>query len=67
MPEQTPKTGVGILIIKDNKVLSHKRAGSHGAGEYAFPGGHLEYMETVEQGAKREVMEETGVFYASVS
>lgn len=56
-----PKVGVGIFIIKDNKVLLTKRKGSHGAGEYAFPGGHLEYMESFEDCAKREAMEEAGI------
>lgn len=37
------KIGVGILIFKKNKVLLARRKGSHGAGEYAGPGGHLEF------------------------
>ncbi|OGY22485.1 MAG: hypothetical protein A2126_02045 [Candidatus Woykebacteria bacterium GWB1_45_5] len=57
----SPKVGVGIMIFKDGKVLLGKRQGSHGAGEYAFPGGHLEYMESFADCAKREVMEETGL------
>ena len=61
MEEQRPKVGVGILIFKDGKILLHKRKGSHGAGEYAFPGGHLEYMESFEDCAKREIAEECGV------
>lgn len=56
-----PKVGVGVMILKDNKVLLTKRKGSHGAGEYAFPGGHLEYMESFEDCAIREVAEECGI------
>jgi 8-oxo-dGTP diphosphatase len=56
-----PRVGVGIMIFKDGKVLMGKRKGKHGAGEYAWPGGHLEYMETIEDCAKREVREETGL------
>lgn len=57
----TVRVGVGVMIVKDGKVLLGRRQGSHGAGEYAWPGGHLEYMESFEACAKREVMEETGM------
>ena len=59
--EQRPKVGIGVMIVKDGKVLLGKRKGSHGAGEYAWPGGHMEYMESFEGCAKREVREETGM------
>jgi len=36
--ENRPKVGVGIMIIKNGKVLLGKRKGSHGAGQYAWPG-----------------------------
>ena len=55
------KVGVGVMIVKDGKVLLGKRKGSHGEGQYAWPGGHMEYMESFEGCAKREVLEETGV------
>jgi 8-oxo-dGTP diphosphatase len=59
--EQRPKIGIGVMIFKDGKVLLGKRKGSHGAGEYAWPGGHMEYMESFEGCAKREVQEEAGI------
>ncbi|MES2985822.1 MAG: NUDIX domain-containing protein [Patescibacteria group bacterium] len=55
------KVGVGVMIFKNGKVLMSKRKGSHGAGEYSFPGGHLEYMESFEECAIRETKEETGI------
>jgi 8-oxo-dGTP diphosphatase len=56
-----PKVGIGVMILKDGKVLLAKRKASHGAGEYAWPGGHLEYMESFEGCARRETREETGI------
>ena len=61
MEQQRPKVGIGVLVFKDEKVLVGKRMGAHGEGQYAWPGGHMEYMESFEQCAKREVMEETGI------
>jgi len=59
--DRAPKVGVGVMVLKDGKVLLGQRIGSHGAGEYAWPGGHLEYMESFEDCARREVREETGI------
>ncbi|MDO8594490.1 MAG: NUDIX domain-containing protein [bacterium] len=59
--EQRPKVGLGVMVIKNGKVLLGKRKSSHGAGEWAWPGGHVEYMESFEGCAKREVREETGM------
>lgn len=61
VPENKPRVGIGVMILKDNKILLGKRKGSHGEGEFAFPGGHLEHLESFEQCAKREVKEECGI------
>ena len=61
MEDNIVKVGIGVMIMKDGKVLLGKRKGKHGAGEYAWPGGHFEYMESFTDSAKREVMEETGM------
>lgn len=55
------KVGIGLFIIKDGKVLLGKRKNSHGADEYGGPGGHLEYGETAERAALRELAEECGI------
>ena len=59
--EKYPVTGIGVAIFKDGKILLGKRKGAHGAGEYAFPGGKLEHMESFEECARRETKEECGI------
>lgn len=61
-----PKVGVGVLVIKDSKILLGKRRNSHGSGAWAPPGGHLEFGESFEDCAKREVLEETGLKVLSI-
>lgn len=53
--------GVGILVVRDGKVLLGRRRGSHGAGTWSAPGGALEYGESIEECARRELREETGL------
>lgn len=53
--------GVGVMIVKNGKVLLGKRKGAHGDGTYGWAGGHLEFGETLEECARREVLEETGL------
>ena len=61
MTDKIPKVGVAVIVIKDKKVLLGERKGAHASGTWAFPGGHLEYFESFEECAKREVEEETGL------
>ena len=56
-----PLVGIGVMILKEGKVLLGKRISSHGTGEFAWPGGHLEYMESFEDCIRREVWEECGL------
>jgi 8-oxo-dGTP diphosphatase len=58
------RVGVGVFVRAPNdpsKVLCGVRKGSHGAGSLALPGGHLEMMESFQDCATREVMEECGL------
>ena len=59
--EQKPRVGIGVTILKEGKILLGKRKGSHGQGEWASPGGHLEYMESFKDCVLREVAEECGL------
>lgn len=61
MRSKRPSVGLGILIVKDGKVLLQKRKRSHGVGSWSFPGGHLEWNEDIEKCAIREAMEEAGI------
>lgn len=56
-----PRIGVGPFILRGSRILLGKRKGSHGAGEWSVPGGHVDKWETVEQAARREIKEETGL------
>jgi 8-oxo-dGTP diphosphatase len=59
--EKRPYVGVAVIVVKDKKVLLGRRINSHGSGTWQFPGGHLEFKESIEDCARREVFEETGL------
>ncbi len=61
-----PKVGIGVLLFKEGKLLLGKRTSALGLGEYSIPGGHMEYNESFEECARREVREETGLEVGNV-
>ena len=61
MAEEKPRVGVGVIVMRNGRVLLGQRIGSHGEGTWALPGGHLEFGESVAACAAREVYEETGL------
>lgn len=61
MEEKRPKVGIGLVVMQGGKILLGQRKNAHGAGQYAGPGGHLEFGESFEECAKREASEETGI------
>lgn len=61
-----PLVGIGVMIFREGKILMGKRKNAHGEGEYAFPGGHLEHLESFEQGVRRETSEECGLEIANI-
>ncbi|MFX1528294.1 MAG: NUDIX hydrolase [Promethearchaeota archaeon] len=55
-----PHIGVGIMLVRDNRLLLVKRKYNPDAGFWSIPGGHLDLGERVEDAAEREALEETG-------
>ncbi len=61
--------GFGVMLLKEGKVLLGRRhidpdkadSELRGEGTWTMPGGKLEFGESFEEGAKREVKEETGI------
>jgi ADP-ribose pyrophosphatase YjhB (NUDIX family) len=58
---QNPNVVVGCLPVYKEKILLAKRAIEPRKGLWNLPCGFLENEETVEEGALRETLEETGV------
>lgn len=65
--QKRPQVGVGVVVVRDGRVMLGKRKGAHGAGDWSFAGGHLELGESVEECAKRELEEESGLIASSVT
>ena len=61
-----PRIGVGCVVERNGLVLLGQRKGAHAEGFWAFPGGHLEFGETVEACARRELVEETGLTFVFI-
>jgi len=59
--KRRPEVGVGVLVVRDGNVLLGLRRGSHGAGTWSPPGGHLEFGEDPIDCVRREAFEEAGI------
>jgi 8-oxo-dGTP diphosphatase len=59
-PER-PIVGIGAVILDQQRVLLIKRGHAPLEGEWSLPGGALELGESLEEGIRREVLEETGL------
>ena len=64
----TIKVGVGVIILKDEKILLGHRVskykdtgGIYEPNSWTLPGGKQEYNETILECAKREALEETNL------
>jgi ADP-ribose pyrophosphatase YjhB (NUDIX family) len=56
-----PRTIVACIAYWQNKILMCRRALEPAVGQWVFPSGFLECGETLQEGAARETLEETGV------
>lgn len=68
--EMNKVLGVGVIVIRDGKILLGRRKGAHGADTWAVPGGRVDtyekspgviQQEKPEETAIRELWEETGL------
>ncbi|MFQ5647768.1 MAG: NUDIX hydrolase [Candidatus Aenigmatarchaeota archaeon] len=63
------RAGIGVLFVKDGKVLLGKRHDDpvkadselHGEGTWTVPGGKMDFQESPIKGARREAREETSL------
>ena len=58
---ERPRIGVGVMVWNQGRLLLGRRLNSRGETSWQFPGGHLEFGESVEACALREVAEEVGI------
>ena len=58
---QRPLVGLGVVMLRPGAVLLVRRGKAPNAGAWSIPGGAQELGETAEDGARRELLEETGL------
>ena len=57
----SPIVGVGVLVIRDKKILLVKRGQPPSIGKWTVPGGLVELGERTEEAAVRELKEECNI------
>lgn len=61
MDERQIRIGVGAVVFRGSDALVIRRGKPPFLGRWSIPGGGLHYGERLEDAARREVMEETGL------
>jgi 8-oxo-dGTP diphosphatase len=61
MNKTNTKITVGIVVYKGDKILFGRAHNKEGKRKYILPVGHLEFMESFTDCAKRELSEECGI------
>lgn len=61
MTRRRPEVGIGAVVEHGGAILLIERATPPNQGLWAIPGGRLEFGETLQQAAEREIREETGI------
>ena len=56
-----PLVGLGVVLLRPDAVLLVRRGKAPNRGAWSIPGGAQELGETAEDGARRELLEETGL------
>ena len=56
-----PGVGVSVAIWREDRVLLVQRARAPFAGVWSLPGGRVEWGERLQDAARRELLEETGL------
>ena len=59
--KKVPILGVGAVVIHQERVLLVKRGNAPYQGMWCIPGGRVQYGETLQQAAEREILEETDI------